>query len=200
MYTLLKPLEVRHTLIKKGVKIFTPFDFVRIFNLSDSKAKYFLETETKENGLLLRLKQGLYCMRSDLPSNEEIANSLYRPSYISFEYALTRYGIIPEATYSITNATTKVSREFEVNDIAYSYLTIKKEAYIGFDLVKGEDKSYLIADPEKALADYLYFVSLGLKTLNDRLDLDGLNSVKIKSYATIFGRKRLDLLVSKLIS
>lgn len=199
MYTLLKSLEVRQVLIKKDVKIFTPFDFVRIFDISDSKAKYFLETQSKENGLLLRLKQGLYCLRTDLPSNEEIANSLYKPSYISFEYALTRYGIIPEATYSVTNATTKVSREFEVNDIAYTYLTIKKEAYIGFDLIKEDEKLYLIADPEKALVDYLYFVALGLKTLNDRLDLSNLNTDKIKEYSKLFARKRLDLLVKKLI-
>jgi len=199
MYTLLKPLEVRQKLLKIGVRVFATFDFVRIFDLSDTKAKYFLENQSKSDGLLMRLKRGLYCLRTDLPSNEEIANSLYKPSYLSFEYVLSSFGVIPEATYSVTNATTKSTREFIVNDLSYSYLTIKREAYIGFGLIKENDKSYLIAEPEKALVDYLYFVSLNLKSLNDRFDLSNLNNDKIFLYASKFKRKKLDIIINNLL-
>ena len=33
-----------------------------------------------------------------------LAGSIYGPSYISFEYALSRYGLIPEAVYAVTCA------------------------------------------------------------------------------------------------
>ncbi len=200
MYTLLKPIIVRQELIKRRLKIFTPFDFVRIFEINSLKTKYFLEKESQINGFLIRLKKGLYALKTDMPSDEEIANSLYKPSYISFEYALSRYGIIPEATYAITSATTKITREFEVEDKKFTYLSIKKQAYIGFNLVKVSSKNYFIATPEKALVDYLYFVSLGLKTLNDRMILNNLNKKRVYEYAERFKRKGLiNLLKNTLI-
>lgn len=84
MNTLLKPLQVRETWLNKGLSIFTPQDFERIFYTPHFKTKYFLETQT-EDGLFARLKQGIYSLKTDLPSEEEIANSLYKPAYISFE-------------------------------------------------------------------------------------------------------------------
>jgi len=191
MYTLLKPIQVREELLKREIKFFSPLDFVRIFEISASKAKYFLEKQSNKNGLFLRLKQGLYSLRTDMPSEEEISNCLYKPSYISFEYALFRYGIIPEAVYSITSATTKPTREYKVLETSFSYLSIKKEAYIGFILQKENEKQFFIAEPEKALVDYMYFVSLGKKTKNERLFLDGLDKDKVFSYAKIFNRANL---------
>ena len=129
-----------------------------------------------------------------------MTNLVTKFSYISFEYALSRYGIIPEATYAITSATTKITREFEVEDKKFTYLSIKKQAYIGFNLVKVSSKNYFIATPEKALVDYLYFVSLGLKTLNDRMILNNLNKKRVYEYAERFKRKGLiNLLKNTLI-
>jgi hypothetical protein len=76
MYTLLKPLQVRETLLSKKVRTFTAYDFENIFNASASRTKYFLEAQT-EAGLLIRLKRGIYALKTDLPSQEEIANRLY---------------------------------------------------------------------------------------------------------------------------
>ena len=191
MYTLLKPIQVREELLKREIKIFSPLDFMRIFGVSVSKTKYFLERQSDENGLFLRLKRSLYCLRTDLPSEEEISNHLYRPSYISFEYALSRYGIMPEAVYSVTSATTKPTREFKVLEKSFSYLSIKREAYIGFALQKEGEKQFFIAESEKALVDYMYFVSLGKKTKNDRFVLDGLDKDKVFSYARVFNRAKL---------
>lgn len=197
MYTLLKPLLVREELLKKKLFIFTSRDFERTFQLTKQKTKYFLEKEA-DGGLFLRLKKGLYCLKSDFISEEELANRLYQPSYISFEYALASHNILPEMTYSITSATTKPTRIFTVNDKTFFYFTIKKEAYTGYTLIKRNESSFLMAEPEKALVDYLYFVTLGKKPLNDRLKTSSLNKEKLFKYANLFGREKLKELIENL--
>src|SRR3989344_4007120 len=135
MYTLLKPIKVRECLMEKNMSIFTPREFKLAFSISERKAKYFLEKESHD-GLFLRLKKGLYSLKKDLPSEVEIANRLYKPSYVSFEYALSNYNILPEISYSLTSATTKPTRTFTINSKVFSFLTIKKEAYAGYTLTK----------------------------------------------------------------
>lgn len=190
MYTLLKPLATREELLKKRLFIFTPYDFERAFKLPRYKAKYFLEKE-EGSGLFLRLKRGLYSLKTDLPSEEEIANRLYQPSYISFEYALAYFNILPEMPYSVTSATTKPTRTFIVGNKAFSYFTIKRNAYTGYILIKQNGKSFFMAEPEKALVDYLYFVSLGKKAKNDRLNTSLLNKEKLFEYASLYNRDKL---------
>jgi len=194
MYTLLKPLPVREELLKRGVTIFTPQDFQRIFPTTKSKTKYFLEEYTK-GGLFLRLKKGLYTLKSDPPPEEEIANFLYRPSYISFEYALATYNVLPEMPYSVTSATTKPTRTFTAGEKTFSYFTIKREAFTGYLPVKRAERTVLLAEPEKALVDYLYFVSLGKKPQNDRLNTANLDKQKVLQYASLYQRTGLEQLV-----
>lgn len=197
MYTLLKQFVIREELLKKGVKIFTPLEFGRIFKLPDHKIKYFLEKWTKE-AFLVRLKQGLYAIKSDLPPEEEIANRMYQPSYLSFEYALAYYNILPEMPYAVTSASTKSTRTFPQGSKTYSYFKIKKNAYTGYILTKIGDKAFLIAEPEKALVDYLYFVTLNKKPFNDRLDITGLDKQKIGEYAKLYNRPKINGLLKKL--
>ena len=168
MYTLLKPIKIREEFLKRKIRIFTAWDFRRIFKTPSNSTKYFLEKQVKE-GFLIRLKRGLYGLKTDQPAEEEIANVLYRPSYLSFEYALAYYNLIPEMVYTITSATTKPTRLFTIESIAFSYRTIKKEAFTGYSLRSYENKTFLIADKEKALVDHLYFVSLRKSRHNDRL-------------------------------
>src|SRR3989338_6067782 len=177
MYTLLKPFQVRETLLAKNIHVFTATEFVRIFRTSTHTTKYFLEKQTKD-GLFLRLKQGIYTLKTDLPSEEEIANAVYKPSYLSFEYALSYYHLLPEMPYVITSATTKPTRLLAVLNRPYSYKTIKKEAFTGYILTKQENKSFLIAEKEKALVEYLYFVALQKIPGSERL----LESLKDKGY------------------
>lgn len=197
MYTSLKPLPVRQELVQRRVTIFTPQEFQRIFHTTDSRAKYFLEEYTKA-GLFWRLKQGLYALKTDPPAEEEIANLLYRPSYLSFEYALGMYNLLPEMVYSITSATTQPTRTFAVGDRTFVYLTIKREAFTGYVPVERAARTVLIAEPEKALVDYLYFVSLGKKLRNDRLNATNLDRHKMHDYARLYARKSLDQLVEAL--
>ena len=194
----MKPLLVREELLKRKVRIFTVMEFSRIFQTPSYTTKYFLEKET-DHGLLTRLKKGLYALKTDYPCEEEIANALYQPSYLSFEYALAYYNILPEVPYRVTSATSKPTRIFTINNIIFAYYTIKTKAYAGYSLMKTSTKSFLIADREKALVDYLYFESLGKRPHNDRLILKNIDKSKLIKYAESFKRGSLVKLVKKIL-
>lgn len=198
MCTLLKPLSVREELLARRVGVFTPLDFQRIFRTTKSRTKYFLEEHTKR-GLFLRLKKGLYMLNTDPLSEEEIANLLYRPSYLSFEYALATYNLLVEMPYSVTSATTKPTRTFWVGEKTFSYFTIRREAFTGYVPVKRAERTILMAEPEKAFVDYLYFVSLGRKPKNDRLNTASLDRRKILEYADLYQRIGLDQLLRETV-
>jgi predicted transcriptional regulator of viral defense system len=195
----MKPIEVREKLLKNNLKIFTPQIFGQVFNASPTTVKYFLESQTKA-GFFLRLKRGVYTLKTDVPSEEEIANTLYKPSYISFEYALAYYGVLTEMPYTVTSATTKPTRKFSVNHTFFSYRTIMVKAYSGYSLIRGNDSSFYMAELEKAVADYLYFVSLKKSSLNERLFAEAKKAVdkqKLIKYLSLFNTKALTNLARK---
>ncbi|MDI6689726.1 MAG: hypothetical protein QMD66_01500 [Actinomycetota bacterium] len=119
------------------------------------------------------------------------ANKLYQPSYVSFEYALSYYHLIPETVYTITSATTKPTREFEVLNKIYRYYKIRKEAFTGYEPRKIDDLTVFIAEPEKALVDYLYFVDLKKRSMNERLQAKNLRKKRVIEYTKVFKRENL---------
>ena len=111
---------------------------------------------------ILKLKKGFYIKNNTsnlVLSNKIIANLLYGPSYISLEYALSFYNLIPERVDAITSVTTKRKKEFRTPIGTYLYYAIKMEYYSLGVLWKRENsnRGYFIASPEKALIDKLYF-------------------------------------------
>jgi predicted transcriptional regulator of viral defense system len=204
MYNLLKPLATREELLKRKIRIFTHQEFARLFELSPYQTKYYLDQLIKE-GLLSRLRRGFYTLKTDPPSEEEIANAIYKPSYISFEYALAYHNIIPEMTYHITSATTRPTQLFNTDNISFAYYTIKPEAYTGYSLVQRGERRFLMAEPEKALVDYLYMIALGDraitggKLVNDRMELSSLNKKKIFGYAKLYDYSKLDELIKEVL-
>ncbi|MFA4889532.1 MAG: hypothetical protein WC628_08190 [Candidatus Omnitrophota bacterium] len=193
----LKPIYVQQFLQAKGVRLFSPVDFQRLFGVSLRAAQEFIKDHHVD--LFFKIRNGLYALRTDPPAEEAIANRLYAPSYISFEYALSRYGIIPESVYAITSVTTRITREFIVNNKSFTYSRIKKQAYRGYKTEKMGGVTVLIAEPEKALADYLYFVDLKRKTLNERLTTRKLNKKTVIEYVKLFGRKSLLKLAKEIL-
>ena len=118
-------------------------------------------TDLLEKGIIIRVKKGLYLFgqpyRRRPISREVIANLLYGPSYISLEYALQYHGLIPEAVETLTSVTTGRSRRFRTPVGTFTYRAIPLRAFrTGMDLVQADDgRTFLIATPEKALADKL---------------------------------------------
>jgi predicted transcriptional regulator of viral defense system len=193
----LKPIYVQQHLQAKGVRLFSPSEFQRVFGVSLRAAQEFIKDHCDD--LFLKVRNGLYALRAEPPQEEAVANRLYAPSYISFEYALSRYGIIPESVYTITSATTRITREFIVNNKSFTYSHIKKQVYRGYRTEKIGGMTVLMAEPEKALVDYLYFVSLKRKILNERLNVRKLKKETVMEYARLYDRKSLIKLVKEIL-
>lgn len=200
----MKPIATRNELLKRKIRIFTSSQFALLFQLSKSQEKYFLDQLVEEE-LLTRLKRGLYALKTDPPSEQEVANALYKPSYISFDYALAYYNLIPEMVYEVTSATTKPTRLFTTETLVFGYYTIKTQAYTGYILKLEGERRFYIAEAEKAVADYLYALTLGKRgllgkrTINDRLHIARLDKEKIRMYAKLFAWPQLEGLVEKTI-
>jgi hypothetical protein len=111
---------------------------------------------------IIRVKKGLYVFGptySRRPFSREIlANLIYGPSYVSLQYALGYHGLIPERVETVTSVTSGRGRSFHTPVGAFSYRQIRGEAYpVGIDRIELKDgRSFLIAVPEKALADTLH--------------------------------------------
>ena len=110
-------------------------------------------------GTLLRLKKGLYTLSDEHRrrplSSLELADPLYRPSYVSLEWALSRYGLIPEAVGTLTSVTPLKSATFRNGFGKFDYRHIAPELFFGF-VRQAEPAAHFLATPEKALLDFLH--------------------------------------------
>jgi predicted transcriptional regulator of viral defense system len=116
----------------------------------------------KKEGLIETLKRGLYLHKSPFAktniSKEIIANTMLSPSYISFDYALYYYGLIPESVFDVTSATTKRSKLFKTDNSIFSFKHVKKELFsVGLVIESIKNGNFLIATKEKALCDKVYY-------------------------------------------
>jgi len=183
----------------KDIKIFTTTDFQRIFNLNYQAAKKAIY-RYKKAGIFTEAKKGLYFLTQNSPPEFEIANRIYCPSYVSFETALSFYGVIPESIYEVISTTPKISRNFIINDLVFSYKKIKRDYFFGYITEKVQGRTILIAEPEKALLDYLYFVALKRRSFTyERINLQKkIKKQKLFKYARIFNNKNLLKLLKSL--
>ncbi|KZK74213.1 MAG: hypothetical protein A3K90_02760 [Pelodictyon luteolum] len=115
------------------------------------------------DGLLKPIKKVTYVVSPEISgipiSLPLVANLIYGPSYVSMDYAMHHYGIIPELVVEVTSMTTKRGKMFDLPLGMYSYTHSPLELYaIGIDRVENADHTgYLMASPEKALCDKLLF-------------------------------------------
>jgi len=110
-------------------------------------------------GVLSSVKKGLYiagpAAKANKPEPFLLANHILGPGYVSFDSALSYYGLIPERVYEISSATTKASRKFTTPMGIFSYTHLSLPYYsFGIRQILLSDGQYaMIASPEKALFD-----------------------------------------------
>lgn len=190
-------LTLEQTVRRHGLRLFAPLELQRVLGISAVAARFLVHRYTKR-GALLKLRNGLYCLSDAPPSEMAIANRLYEPSYLSFEFALAYHHLIPKTVYLLTSATTRPTRKLSALGKSFEYHHLKKSAFTGYEPMKIGTETVLMATPEKALVDTLYFVDLKKKTLNDRLDFRTLNRQRIESYVRLLDRPSLLERVRKL--
>ena len=159
---------------------------------------------------VIRLKRGLYTLpeaaRSKLFSREWLANTLYSPSYLSLEFMLARYDLIPERVTLFTSVSTLKTAQFQNPLGQFHYRHLKQNLFFGFE--EHEDEFHakvLMATPEKALLDYIYLhphweFSEQFLEQNIRLQLLGqLRKSWLKNYGERFASKKMSRAVEVLI-
>lgn len=182
-------------LIKNNYHIFSFEDLCILY--PGEKRQYLRQylSRWKKQGWISSLKRGLYELTYPDAGNIPdffIANKMYTPSYVSLETALSYYSIIPEVSMSVTSITAKTTRQFKNAHGFFIYRSVRPEAFRGYTIEKHNGFNILIAEPEKALADYLYFKSLFAQAFDkneERIDMarvKRLNSKKLKSYTEIY--------------
>jgi hypothetical protein len=163
-----------------------------------------------KHGEIIQLRRGLYALSRQYGGkveSSEVANLIYGPSYISLEYALSYYGLIPERVEAVTSVTSKRSKRF-VNPMGtFSYEHIPVGAYpVGIDLVKNGETGIFFASKEKALCDQVALAS-NIRTLTEigeyiienlRIDTDSIADFAIDLLDEIsqaYGLHRIGLFV-----
>lgn len=121
--------------------------------------RYGLVKRAIASGDLIQLRRGVYCLGKTYqrePLDQfELAQKIYAPSYVSLESALSHHGWIPEAVYTVTSVCLKRSTTFKTPVGSFSYVRIPKFNFIGVERVHVGRSVHLMANPTKALADYI---------------------------------------------
>ena len=115
--------------------------------------------ELQNKNQLIRLKKGFYVFTPGFIgkaySPQIVANLLYGPSYLSLEFALAWYGLIPERVEVLTSVTSGKNKQYATPIGPLTYRHLPASLYpLGVTLKKNDDgRTFLIATPEKALVD-----------------------------------------------
>ncbi len=151
---------------------------------------------------LIRLKRGLYTLPPEehqiRPSAVDLAEPLYRPSYLSLAWALSAYGLIPEAVGPLTSLTTLKTARFTNPFGTFHYHHIDPKYFFGFTRQASQHPHWM-ALPEKALLDFVHISVPKGEPLNARLFKEGyrfqnlktLNVKRLHAFARRFARPRV---------
>lgn len=115
-------------------------------------------SEWQEKGYLKKVTKGYYTF-ADTQIDERVlfvmANKLCSPSYVSLETALSYYQIIPEGVYTVTSITSSRTRRLSSDIGQFSYTKVLPKLFFGYRLESKGETSFKIAEPEKAILDFL---------------------------------------------
>lgn len=122
-----------------------------IFQALNKKLNYYVRA-----GKLQNPRKGIYAKHSY--NFEELACTIYTPSYISLEYVLQKAGIVFQFDSSIS-VVSYLCRSIEVQNQTYLYRKIKGEILVNTAGIIRQNNQVNIATPERAFLDLLYLNS-----------------------------------------
>lgn len=162
--------------------------------------------------LLLHPARGLYVLPERQIDREWMmifSHGLVNPSYISLEYALSYYGLIPEEAVVITAITTKKTQSYDLGWFGrYRYQSIVERWFVGYSIrgLKGR-ATYDIATPAKAIVDFLYLHGSYMTSedfeewrINTYEVPEQVTPEELRNLASYFRNKRLTMQVESFIS
>ena len=152
-------------------------------------------------GYIDRLRRNFYCFGNQIKDESDlfmVANKIYAPSYVSLEQAFKIYNFIPEGVFTVTSVSTRKTARFKTKFGYFSYRKIQPQLFWGYRLIESGHKAILLAEPEKAILDYIY-LKPHLRTVDDfnslRFDdesfTEHVNLDKIDYYGRLFSQQSL---------
>lgn len=150
-------------------------------------------------GKVVSLRRGLYTLAEGLSEPKKgavLANQMVSPSYLTGLWALSWYGLIPEAVHEYTSAVTTYKQQFENKFGRFSYRKVKADCFRGWRNMDYADTCIRVATPEKAVLDHLYWTPGDaihiMKTLRFQPDdVPGFSWDELARAAGEWGRPRL---------
>jgi len=139
-----------------------------------------------DRGLLGRVAKVVYVNRLVRDSTPEDFIKLLRPdSYVSLESALSHWGLSTQSSVALTCVTTSKPKEYRAPEFTITFRTISKRLYWGFVEKQTRYSKYAIAEPEKALLDWIYLtLQAGLKPSLDEIEFKSIDKQRLVKYAS----------------
>lgn len=175
--------KILETILGSPKSVFTLQSLMMLTECSDTKKLTKSLHYYAKKGKLLNPRKGVYAkLKYD---EQEMACSLFRPSYISLEYVLGRAGVVFQWDDTVTNVS-YLSREVDVDGKTYRFRKINPEIWVGMEGIEQRD-GVAMATPEKAFLDTVYLSAgncyfdnlrpLSVKKINELLPF--FNSAKL---------------------
>ena len=189
--------EFLEKLNKINKDYFTFSDFKKIWKGKKNSLKVIVWRLIKAKKII-KVFRGIYILPNSKIKIEKLANEIYFPSYVSFEYALYLWRILSQMPYTITFATMLKTKSINLMNTKIEYRKIQKKLFFGYVFQGG----IYLARPEKALLDTFYLASLGKLKMNfARIDYSKINKNLFKKWAKNYPsktRKLIDKYFNKL--
>lgn len=160
-------------------------ELVAKYNLSpDSVWKATSRLAKRE--LLSRVSNGVYLNKLVRDASAtDFVNILNPNSYVSLESALNYWGLSTQSPAALTCVTTRKPKEYRTPEFAITLRSISDHLFWGFVEKQTRYSKYRIAEPEKALLDWVYLtLQNGLTPRLDEIELKSLDKQKLVKYAS----------------
>ncbi|MBI4064438.1 MAG: hypothetical protein HY401_09095 [Elusimicrobia bacterium] len=158
-------IQAYQALRQSGKLIFTLSDLRKLLDIASDNTAYKQTGRLVEAGILTRCAKAIYSLGDAPPSDFALANILQRPSYLSLESALNYYGLLLQTPREITSVTARRAKTIRRKGKIFVYRHLEPSLF-GASFIK--ENNFLIASPEQAFVETIFFASLGKLALDWR--------------------------------
>ena len=153
--------------------------------LTTTRSAFFRQ---QQRGLVESVANNLFVNRLALDfSGHELINLLRPESYLSLESVLRNSGISTQSPRDLTCVTTGEPGKFGTSTFSIRYRHVTTRLFWGFQPKRTRYGKYNLAEPEKALLDWIYLLRQeGSIVPTDELDISRLDLAKLLQYSEKF--------------
>ena len=181
--------QITQNLLLSPIPVFSSESLAKSLDINKERSVYLIIQKILKSKVLEKLGRNCYILAQKPAHQFLIANYYLTPSYISFESALSYYGILSQFPTEVTSVTSKKTAKYNLNNRLFSFVHLKKDLFWGYDK---RDDGFLIAGPEKAVLDLAYLASKGLKSFpKDELDWSLVDRKKLLEYSKLYPKLAL---------